>query len=99
MVFVFIDTFLGRQMLLNHCSLISLLLPECECFRYLDRAIMEAAFPFCLRKNYIVGEELGRGTTSVVRVGYKMLDEGKHEKFALKIVKLKEVNSKYSLHD
>ena len=97
MVFVFIDTFLGRQMLLNHCSLISLLLPECECFRYLDRAIMEAAFPFCLRKNYIVGEELGRGTTSVVRVGYKMLDEGKHEKFALKIVKLKEVNSKYSL--
>jgi len=77
-----------RKLILKHCSEICILDKELLCFRYHDRAIMEAMFPSCITGKYLVGEVLGNGSTSQVRVGYRLTN--KFERFALKIFKQKE---------
>jgi len=84
-----------RKLILKHCSEISILDKYMMCFRYLDRSIMEEKFPSCVTGKYLVGEVLGQGSTSQVRVGYKLDD--KFERFALKIIKQKEEIKDYSL--
>merc|ERR1719234_2567416 len=50
----------GRQIILEHCSIISLLGNNCEVFRYIDRDTMEDLYPSHLTDKYIVGEILGK---------------------------------------
>ena len=80
----------GRQIILNHCSVVALLGQEWTCFQYLDRNIMEATFHQCITSKYLVGRELGSGTTSTVRAGYKIVDDNKVRQFALKMIQRKE---------
>ena len=77
-----------RKFILQHCSEICILNKELLCFRYLDRAIMEAKFPSCITGKYLVGEVLGNGSTSEVRLGYRLTN--KFQIFALKIFKKKD---------
>jgi len=86
-----------RQILLEHCSVISFLGQEGEVFRYLDRDTMEDLFPSNLTEKYMVGEILGKGTTSVVRRGYKMVETGEIKTYALKIISTKDDRSDYRL--
>ena len=86
-----------RQILLEHCSVISLLGQDGEVFRYLDRDTMEDLFPSNLTDKYMVGEILGKGTTSVVRRGYKMVETGEIKTYALKIISTKDDRSDYRM--
>ena len=74
-----------RQFILRHCSVISILSSEGSFLRYFDRDTMEDLFPFNVTQKYIVGEILGKGTTSVVRKGYKDVD-GEIKTYALKTI-------------
>ena len=85
-----------RQIILEHCSVISLLSQDGEVFRYLDRDTMEDLFASHVTDKYIVGEILGKGTTSVVRRGYKTVD-GEVKTYALKIISRKDDHSNYTL--
>ena len=60
-----------RQMILSHCSVISILDMGGECFRYIDRDTMEDLYTTCVTDKYIVGGMLGKGSTAEVRRGYK----------------------------
>ena len=86
-----------RQIILEHCCVISILGQDGEVFRYLDRDTMEDLFPFHLTEKYIVGEILGKGTTSVVRRGYKTVETGEIKTYALKIISTKDDLSNYRL--
>ena len=70
-------------MILEHCSIISVLSNDIELFRYLDRDVMERDFPRPVTSKYLVGQVLGDGTTSVVRLGIRRED---HTKVALKVI-------------
>ena len=85
-----------RKIILEHCSVISLLGNNCEVFRYMDRDTMEDLHPSHLTDKYIVGEILGKGTSSVVRRGYKTV-VGKVETYALKVISRKDDRSNYAL--
>ena len=56
---------------------------------------MEATFHQCITSKYLVGRELGSGTTSTVRVGYKIVDGNTVKQFALKMIQRKEEASHY----
>ena len=86
-----------RQIILEHCCVISILGQDGEVFRYLDRDTMEDLFPFHLTEKYVVGEILGKGTTSVVRRGYKTIETGEIRTYALKIISTKDDRSNYRL--
>ena len=64
----------GDKMILEHCNVISVLSNEIELFRYLDRDVMERDFPRPVTSKYLVGQVLGDGTTSVVRLGIRRED-------------------------
>ena len=74
------------NMILNHCSVISVHDNLDECFTYLDKAEMEKQFPECVENNYLVAGILGDGQTSVVRLAYKVVGR-KLKTFALKMIK------------
>ena len=78
-----------RQMILSHCSVISILDMDGECFRYIDRDTTEDLYTTCVTDKYIVGGILGKGSTSEVRRGYKK-DAGKVQTYALKIISRKD---------
>ena len=73
----------GEKMILEHCSVISVLSNEIELFRYLDRDVMERDFPRQVTSKYLVGQVLGDGTTSVVSLGIRRTD---HSNVALKVI-------------
>ena len=84
-----------RQIILSHCSVISILDVSAECFRYIDRDTMETLYPNCVTQKYIVGSVLGKGTTSEVRRGYKKV-LGEIKTHALKIISLNNTSSESS---
>ena len=81
---------MDRQMILGHCSVISILDTDSECFRYIDRDTMESLYTASVTQKYIVGEVLGMGSTSVVRRGYKKVSGGEVKTYALKIISVKD---------
>ena len=76
------------QMVLNHCSVISIHENLDECFLYLDKVEMERKFPECVANNYLVANILGDGQTSVVRLAFKVVGK-KLKTFALKMIKFR----------
>ena len=86
-----------RAFIVNHCSAISLLSKDLYVFQYLDKDAIESSYPTAITQEYIVGEVIGKGTTSEVRVGYKEDINGNYQRFALKMIKTKQSNSKYKL--
>ena len=78
----------GNRIILKHCSIISILDPDVDCFRYLDRDTINQTYPECAERNYLVAELLGSGHTSVVHLAYKPVD-GRIKCFALKMIKAK----------
>ena len=57
-----------RQMILLHCTTISLVGPSCKVFQYLDRATMDSLYPSEITSKYLVSDFLGSGSTAEVRV-------------------------------
>ena len=84
-----------KQMILAHCSVISLFDLDGDCFSFLDRNTMVAIFPSCLTRKYIVGGILGKGTTSEVRMGY-VKEDNEIKTYALKILSTKDDCSEFS---
>ena len=56
-----------RQMILLHCTTISLLGPTYKVFQYLDRATMDSLYPSEITSKYLVSDFLGNGSTAEVR--------------------------------
>ena len=78
-----------RQMILSHCSVISILDMESECFMYIDRDTMENLYTACVTQKYIVGGILGKGSTS----------SGEVKTYALKIISVKDDSSEFRKPD
>jgi len=78
---------------LSHGNVISVLSTEMKVFQFLDKVIIERVYPSSVTSKYLVGKELGEGTTSVVRLGYSRTD---FTKVALKMISTKSWPSKYS---
>ena len=64
----------GNKAPLSHGNIISVLDQGMEVFCYLDKVTMERDFHPSLTSNYLVGKVLGKGTTSLVRLGYRRED-------------------------
>ena len=74
----------GNKYKLNHADVISVLYENFNVFLYFDEKCMRSIYPTPICSKYLVGREVGRGSSGVVREGF-MKGEDK-EKFALKFI-------------
>ena len=87
----------GRQMILEHCTTISLLGPTNKVFQYLDRARMESLYPSKITSRYLVTDFLGDGSTAVVMKAFKNWNNDKKvETVALKMIRTQGWDSQYT---
>ena len=87
----------GRKMVLQHCSNISLLGPDYHLFQYLDRITMETLYSRGIISEYLVSDLLGEGTTAEVRRAYKYHSgSSTASSVALKMIKTKNWSSQYT---
>ena len=87
----------GRKIVLQHCSNISLLGPEYHLFQYLDRTSLEGLYSRLISSKYLVSDLLGKGTTAEVRRAYKYHSgSNTTSSVALKMIKTKNWSSQYT---
>eukprot|EP00092_Neocalanus_flemingeri_P027694 GFUD01030059.1.p1 GENE.GFUD01030059.1~~GFUD01030059.1.p1 ORF type:complete len:517 (+),score=176.52 GFUD01030059.1:90-1640(+) len=83
----------GKKYSLKHADVISILMDDFDIFLYLDERFMASNYPATISSKYLVGRELGKGSTAVVREGFTR-DSSK--KVAMKLIGKKKWPSKYS---
>ena len=83
----------GNLYSLNHADVISVLMDDFDLFLYLDERFMTATYPVTISGKYLVGRELGAGSTAVVKEGFT---RDSLCRVALKIIGKRKWPSKYS---
>ena len=87
-----------RQMILQHCSTISLLGQDHKVFQYLDRATMDKLYSSKITSRYLVSDFLGTGSTATVYKAFKNWNNNKKvESVALKMIQTQSRDSQYAM--
>ena len=83
----------GSKYSLNHGDVISILMDDFNVFLYLDEKFMASHYPAEICDDYLVGRDLGEGSTCVVKEGFI---RGSNAKVAIKLIGKKRWPGKYS---
>jgi hypothetical protein len=83
----------GNKYSLNHADVISVLLEEFCVYLFIEEKSMSVQYPASIYSKYLVGREVGEGSTAVVREGFTRETSAKG---AMKIIGKKKWPNKYS---
>ena len=84
----------GNQYRLNHTDVISILVEDFSVFLYIDEKTLASLYSVQICRKYLVGREVGKGSSAVVREGFA---RGSNIKVAMKFICKKKWPGKYSL--
>ena len=88
---------LGRKIILQHCSKISMLDSKYTIFQYIDRRTVESLYCSKITSRYLVSDLLGEGASAVVRKAYRIFNSSNKSKIvALKMINIKDYTSQYT---
>ena len=83
----------GNKYSLNHADVISILMDDFSVFVYLEEKFMASHYPANICKKYLVGRQLGEGSTAVVKEGFQ---RESNTEVAMKVICKKRWPSRYS---